>query len=322
MIDFRRHAGGMRHAFTLIETLVAIFAIGMLLALLVPAVQMAREAARRASCASNLRQLALGLNNYCASQGVYPQGNSQRNYSIHVALLSHLERGNLYNSINFQFDSHFPATANITASISSPSLLLCPSDVAPPFAREVLRWTSYAGNSGIGVQKYGYNGAFATSFDPPIGPAKVVDGLSETVAMSEWSLGPGDFKSRDPIRATFHTPHRLAEPEEFGEFIGACRDLDTNRADVSPHFKGMSWMYGEFGYTLYNHTQQPNGKTCLNGTGYQIGAWTAGSQHPGGAYSAFLDGHVKFVRSPINVALWHALASRNGREVIGRSFDQ
>ena len=92
----RRIAG-----FTLIEVIVVMFVISLLAALLIPAVQYARETSRRLSCANNLKQLGLALSSYEASYRVYPQGANGGVYSADIMILPFLEQTVLYNSINF-----------------------------------------------------------------------------------------------------------------------------------------------------------------------------------------------------------------------------
>src|SRR5262245_21239771 len=117
MISARR-----RRAFTIVELLVVIAVIGLLAALLLPAVQRAREAARRAQCQGNLRQLGIALNNYQAAAVVYPFGvgadgdgtiatytsASNRRYSMHTQLLAYVEQTALFNWLNFSVSPFFP----------------------------------------------------------------------------------------------------------------------------------------------------------------------------------------------------------------------
>src|SRR4051794_15932841 len=89
-------------AITLIELLLVVGIVGLLVALLLPAVQAAREAARRTQCANNLRQLGLACQNYVSVHGVFPLGrNGLMSYSLHAALLPFIEHQPLYSSLNW-----------------------------------------------------------------------------------------------------------------------------------------------------------------------------------------------------------------------------
>jgi prepilin-type processing-associated H-X9-DG protein len=140
--------------------------------------------------------------------------------------------------------------------------------------------------------------------------------LSQTAAASEWLVGlaPGS-QARDPFRTVFETP-RLDAPEDFDSFVQTCTILDITKALLSIQGKGREWWGGELGLSLYNHNVRVNGHTCTNGGGYQIGAWTAGSNHPGGANTLFCDGHVSFVRERIALPVWQAIGSINGGELV------
>ncbi len=300
-------------AFTFVEILVVIAVIGLLTALLIPAVQAAREAARRNQCSNNLHQLGLALHGYADTFGAFPPGLGSRGFSAHVELLPHLELANLYNSINFNMTGMVAPFENRTAVSSSVAVFHCPSDDAPVPAG--MGRTSYAGNRGIGVQKFGYNGAFAVG--EPVALASFTDGLSNTAAMAEW-LSSGPLEGvRDPRRNVLRTQRALLAPNEFDAFAAACRGLDPLTAPLgAPPVKGTNWLVGEFGQTLYNHTLKPNQNSCTNDTAFQQGAWTAGSGHPGGVNLLFADGHTRLVRDAISLVVWRGLGSRNGGETL------
>jgi len=306
--------GLARRAFTLLECLVAISIIGVLLALLIPAVQSAREMARKAQCLNNLRQIGLGLSNYAALSGTFPMVNSS-GFSFHVALLPHLDQASLYHALNFGLDA-WNSVENATGYRTNLSVYLCASDPPPAKAQEDYGWTNYAGNGGVGIQKYGHNGTFINSPGKCVPPGEFTDGASVTAAVSEWVLGSGPNRDRHPLRGTFHTPEELTKPNEFELFASVCRSLDPLTARASLKRKGYNWMRADFGMSLYNHTLSPNDHTCLNGSAYQQGAWTAGSRHPGGANVVFADASARSVRRTVDLAVWRALGSRDGGETV------
>ena len=299
-------------AFTLVEVLVSIAIIGILIGLLIPAVQAAREAARRSQCLGNLHQLGIALNAYLGTNGVLPPSN-EGGFSPYVALLPNLEQSPLYHAINLSLPQMGVAPANRTAHQTSVSIFLCPSD-APPTNADPWR-ISYAGNRGDGVQKYGYNGAFTLA--QPVAPAEFTDGLSTTAAVAEWLTGGDPESVRDLRRNVLETPRQLTAAAEFDEFARLCSGMSLLDARLgAPQTKGMDWLSGEFGMTLYNHTLMINQPSCTNGSAYQQGAWTAGSQHPAGANLLFADGHATLIRESTNLSVWRALGSRNGGEVL------
>ena len=134
-----------RRGFTLIELLVVIAIIAVLIALLLPAVQAVREAARRVQCTNNLKQFGLAIHNYHSANGVFPMGASLcyynygggipcttwNNWSAHAMMLNYLEQGNLYNAVNFNMEgrgSDYASSANATAYNAKIAAFLCPSD--------------------------------------------------------------------------------------------------------------------------------------------------------------------------------------------------
>lgn len=300
-----------RSAFTLIEVLVVISIIGLLLAIILPAVQMSREASRRLLCSNQMRQIGIGLANYTSSFNSFPPAMNGRGMSPFASILPFVEQGSLYDAINFNANDWLPST-NISFALA---LYICPSENLAGSELEGTPWTNYAGNRGGGLQKYGENGAFAFPPGTTLAPRDFSDGTGSTAMISEWVLG-GENGDRDPHRAIFHTPKRLDQPAELDAFASLCASLDVATAKINHRRKGLNWLHGEFGETLYNHTLPINNHTCLNGTGYQIGAWTAGSRHPGGANVLFADGSLRFIKQSISGDIWRALGSRNGGEAV------
>jgi prepilin-type processing-associated H-X9-DG protein len=249
---------------------------------------------------------------------VFPQ--SVRRKSAFNFMLPDLEQVVLYNSINFSARKSLGVdglldeiSANHTASRVILRTLLCPSDTpTPPHGN-----TSYAFNVGSGYQQFGVNGVFPQVGTRSIAPSDVTDGLSNTIAMSEWVLSKPYCK---PIGTIFYTEPALLKPTELDEFSQKCLVVDVKTAGISSNQKGFNWMNGDLGETLYNHILSPNNFSCTNGGMVQYGAYTAGSMHDTGCHSLFADGHVSYVTNPISQSLWRALGSRNGSEVIGSDY--
>jgi len=291
-----------RDGFTLIEVLVVICIIAVLVGLLLPAVQAAREAARRAQCANNLHQISLALHSYEATENCLPPAGP---VSFLVSILPFAEQTPLYNSLNLSQGQY--SASNKTVARTHISMFLCPSDSG--FGRK-LSYTNYAGNSGSGDQKYGENGVFRIK---PVSSRNVTDGTSNTSAVSEWVLGSIDTK--DPKGDIYHIPGSWTKPDELDEFAFACKKFDPTNT-YSTLEKGSDWFFGAQGLTLYNHVMNVNEKSCENGNVFRFGAFTAGSRHNLGANTVFLDGRVQYLRETIDLQTWRSVGSRDGNEIV------
>lgn len=302
----------LRRAFTLIELLVVIAIIGMLAALLLPAVQAAREGARRLQCVNNFKQFGIAMHSYLSMCNVFPAGQGCMGQSLHVSLLPHADQLPLYNAFNFDLGLSYP-NANSTVAFLQLSLLVCPSDSDQPKPA----WTSYAGNLGVGYNGNSFNGMFNAAGMRPrnVGPADVLDGFSYTAAMSEWLIGEVPVP-QNPRRAILNLGG-VSGVLDLAAFTAQCRAQGGQPPRDNGNTKGVPWTEGHWINTLYDHTLSINDPSCLNtGHSWILGACGASSFHANGANVLMADGHVSFFRQSLDLRVWRALGTRNGAEVI------
>lgn len=309
----------------MIELLVTIGVTGLLIAILIPAVQAAREAARSSQCQSNLKQLGLALQNYESVHRNFP-ACGVHGISWHVVILPYIEQSNLYQQVDFsdRDPGHEPAAA--IAHVRIP-LYLCPSD----WAREMttgstqVAATSYLGNSGTGVLANGYDGVFqhfiTTQPQYPEGAvvvASITDGLSTTAMASEVLHSLGDSQ-RDRLRISWNLPQDYTS-DKIDQFKTVCSSLPESPTDAGwsgvNRTHGWRWVFGDIGYSTYNHMLPPMQPSCLNGTFVQTGIYSSGSGHSHGVNVVFCDGHVKWLSRNVDANIWRGIGSRNGSESV------
>jgi prepilin-type N-terminal cleavage/methylation domain-containing protein/prepilin-type processing-associated H-X9-DG protein len=330
-----------RRGFTLIELLVVISIIAVLIALLLPAVQSAREAARRAQCVNNLRQLALATASYEeANKALPPTGMCNNRVAgdpcqftfpilgMKPRLLPYIEQTALYNSINMKGnDYNFPA--NGTAHTTQINTFLCPSDVNIPTTTLTVAGTarlrgysSYPNNVGT------WRGNNGGRFDGPayilgqsvlgatVTLARVKDGTSNTAIFSEFIRGKNQT-GQQGLHAVYNDT--TDSPSGTLNLTSLARNCENSQAVISDT-KGAYWMDQAVGQGGgYTHIQTPNKKACtFNDAAYHTdhGIIGASSYHSGGVNTAMLDGSVKFIKDGISQAIWKALATYRDGEVI------
>lgn len=309
----------MRRAFTLVELLVVIGIIGVLVSLLLPAVQAARSAARRAACMNNLRQIGLALQNHHAAHLKFPPGRgapTPRIFSPQAYLLAFIEQSAIVSQIDF-LDAPAPfstptaaydGAGNHTAATSMVSALLCPADpVQGRVASSEYGGTNYAACAGSGTGSGTLTGADGVFFLASAVRIKdLTDGTSNTAAFSERTLGPGAADSTVAANAILELP-ATTDPTTV-----ACESVSGGAWYAE---RGAKWIVGNYGNTLYNHALPPNAAQwdCMNAT-QQKGRLAARSAHAGGANVLLCDGSVRFVEDAIAGVVWQATATRAGGE--------
>lgn len=298
--------------FTIIELIVVVFVIFILVALLIPAVQAARESARRAGCVNNMKQFGIALNNYEIIHKSYPQGSNGAFYSAHVMLLPQLDQLALYNAVNFNVPSPIASFsdggANSTVGLTKISVFTCPSD------GDALQsaTSNYAWNGGLGYQETNFVGTFATQASADfrsISSADITDGLSNTAAMSEWKIG--HMNNNDDSSVVF----KINNPDNYSAFIQECENASRATTEFGAWAKAAYWYEGHYSFTLLNFNSLPNSKSCLYDFSFDNGNWPASSYHGSGANVLFHDSHVFFYNNTVAKNLWNGIGTRAGNEI-------
>ncbi|QDV69720.1 Type II secretion system protein G precursor [Rosistilla carotiformis] len=296
--------------FTLVELLVVIAIIGILVGLLLPAVQAAREAARRMECSNNLKQLGIALHNYHDTFQVFPPGRmscdgwtggpctgktwmDKPGTSGLVMLLPFMELNTLYDQFGgFQAGGLEPSggpadwrTPQVDAAMKQrPPVFVCPSEIAAPIYNGTAtgNYVFVHGRRGPGSGtdqvslKHGNTGVF--NYLSTYSMSDITDGTAQTLAF-------GEVLAAD-------------KPESVNRWTLAGRHLDSLRSTENPINTPPGT--GPITLTIYGST--------LNGA--------MGSRHPGGSMFTFCDGHVAFISETVNMTVYRAISTREGGEVV------
>jgi len=323
-----------RSGFTLIELLVVIAIIAVLIALLLPAVQSAREAARRSQCINNLKQIGLGMHNYESINGSLPPGQKSCCWGTWlVFILPQVEQQALYNAWNFggdlvylqsgsQYDAplRYNGVANTTVTATRVNAYMCPSDGNATTLPGIDKVTSqnYVVNYGnlpksqpasfaFGGVTYPFGGAPFTDMSDPgqgmggqrvVGFSSVSDGLSNTLLASELVVGTGKG-------GLYSAPYDLRGFSWWGSGASFTAWIAPNstQPDVTE-----SKDYCVYPYQMNPPCTEPTSTLPLfNG---------ARSRHSGGVNVTMGDGSVRFIKNSISLNIWRALSTTKGGEVI------
>ena len=302
-----------RRAFTLIELLVVIAIIAILIGLLLPAVQKVREAAARAQCINNLKQIGVALHNYHSSYNTFPVGSNQLGFTVISQLLPYIEQNNLYNQINFMVSATNAANSGPTGTTIK--ILLCPSDqiYLPPAG---LGGNNYFANYGTAIQFFQpstvANGVFALRDTTGISVLGITDGTSNTAAFSE--LKKGDFNNAVYGPADWLNASSLGAPTTADQADAMCQGINTANLGYQWLSAGGEWLNDSNTGTAYTHVGLPNSINCGFPATLTFDV-NASSYHIGGVNVLLCDGSVRFITSTISLPTWRALGTRAGGEV-------
>ena len=318
--------GSRRTAFTLVELLVVIAIIGILIALLLPAVQAAREAARRSQCTNNLKQISLAMHNYHDTHKSLPVGAYGTTWGTwQISVFPYIEQGSLYDKF-YHGGKWVDLTARYFGSRNTPittqriSTLTCPSDLprATDVAGALITHHNYAAN-------YGNTGFF----DQETGVAQTAGGVV---------FAGAPFTMMGRISPTYVRPEcyqfsdildGLSNTLMFGEVV------QGNTTQGVYDMRGFTWWGQGSGFTTFlppnsnigdilvennycnNSPPNPPCDPVKFSTPNRPAALAARSRHPGGVNVSLCDGSVRFVSDTIAIGTWRALSTTYGKESIG-----
>lgn len=331
--------GSKRSAgFTLVELLVVIAIIGILVSLLLPAIQMAREAARRSECGNKLKQIGVAMHNFHSTHNRFPAGQPEKvcstyphvgaflyRWSSLAMITPYMEKADIFDALNFDVPLYtytgsgpgpgYDVHPDNLATVAEPlAMFLCPSDSGRK-VEDLYGPTNYMVCWGSGQPPWTVHsrpdtdGVFYQSSATRFGD--ILDGTSNTAMASESTLWSGPAQTAltaenrgDVLLAFFGAPSQMTETA--CSTVGAYGGTDRNGR----------WADGWPRHCGYDHYLGPNSRVSDCSVVAPMRAmWKAArSRHPGGVNFLLCDGSVRFVSDSIDLAAWRALGSRSGGE--------
>lgn len=329
-----------RHGFTLVELLVVIAIIGILVALLLPAVQYARESARRTSCQNNLKQITLAVHNFESTKQLLPSSwkpalpvnGTYSGWSAQAQILPYVEQGNIYGYINFDlgYSQQLPIPAtNPPQKLPSTKIpvLVCPSEIRAQVRTDAAGVPvhfplNYGSNLGTWfvyepVTQQGGRGAFVPVRQ--LNAGALVDGRSNILCFAEVKAYTPGFRNAGLANQGPPSAQGICG-------LGGSFAVDSGHTE---------WVDGRVQQSGFTATFTPNTKVLCSqsGTEYDVdwtnrqegssptvitnAAVTSRSYHRTGVQASMMDGSVHFFHDNIDLFVWQALATRDGNEAVG-----
>jgi prepilin-type N-terminal cleavage/methylation domain-containing protein/prepilin-type processing-associated H-X9-DG protein len=319
-------------AFTLIELLVVIAIIGLLMALLLPAIQRVREAANRARCLNNLKQIGIALHNHHAQLDSFPPAMIIRpassftdDWSLQARLLPYVEQDNLHRRIDFSKPYSGPSHWQVTEV--PVAIYVCPSEVRKNqqhvessgqrhyvvnYGANLGVWFVYDSPSGLSG-----DGVFSHTYPRQI--SEILDGTSNTVGFAE-------VKAWTPYLRDTGNPNTLNVPPP-ADLSAAMSYVSGGSLRANGHTE---WVDGRVHQTGVTFTLPPNTQVLFSGQDVDVTSAREGhaqtnptyaiitsrSYHPGGVNVLLMDGSTRQIRNAISISVWRALGTRAGGEMV------